>query len=46
MQKYWHVFLVEGIGYTLLLSLITVAVGAVLGLLLYLGRSVRFKPLN
>ena len=46
MQKYWHVFLVEGIGYTLLLSFITVAVGAVLGLLLYLGRSVRFKPLN
>ena len=46
MQKYWHVFLVEGIGYTLLLSLITVAVGAVLGLLIYLGRTVRFKPLN
>ena len=46
MQKYWHVFLVEGIGYTLLLSLITVAFGAILGLLLYLGRSVRFKPLN
>ena len=46
MQKYWHVFLVEGVGYTLLLSLITVAFGAVLGLLLYLGRSVKFKPLN
>ena len=46
MQKYWHVFLVEGIGYTLLLSLITVAVGAVLGMLIYLGRTVRFKPLN
>ena len=46
MQKYWHVFLVEGVGYTLLLSLITVAFGAILGLLLYLGRSVRFKPLN
>ena len=46
MQKYWHVFLVEGVGYTLLLSLITVAFGAILGLLLYLGRSVKFKPLN
>ncbi|MBR3059578.1 MAG: amino acid ABC transporter permease [Oscillospiraceae bacterium] len=46
MQKYWHVFLVEGISYTLLLSLLTVAFGAVLGLLLYLGRTVRFKPLN
>ena len=46
MQKYWHVFLVEGISYTILLSLLTVAFGAVLGLLLYLGRTVRFKPLN
>ena len=46
MQKYWYVFLVQGIGYTLLLSLLTVAFGAILGLLLYLGRTVRFKPLN
>jgi len=46
MQKYWQVFLVQGISYTLLLSLLTVAFGAVLGLLLYLGRTVRFKPLN
>ena len=33
-------------GYTLLLSAITVVCGAVLGLLLYLGRTARFKPLN
>ena len=46
LQKYWHVFLVEGVSYTLLLSLLTVAFGAILGLLLYLGRTVRFKPLN
>ncbi len=46
MSKYWHVFLVEGIGYTLLLSLITVAFGVILGLLIYLGRTVRFKPIN
>ena len=46
MQKYWHVFLVEGLSYTLLLSVITVAFGVVLGLLLYLGRTVHFKPLN
>ena len=46
MQKYWYVFLVQGIGYTLLLSLLTVAFGAVLGMLLYLGRTVRVKPLN
>ena len=46
LEKYWHVFLVEGVSYTLLLSLLTVAFGAILGLLLYLGRTVRFKPLN
>ena len=46
MQKYWYVFLVQGIGYTLLLSLLTVAFGAILGMLLYLGRTVRVKPLN
>ena len=46
MAKYWQVFLVQGVSYTLLLSLLTVAFGAVLGLLLYLGRTVRFKPLN
>ena len=37
MQKYWYVFLVQGIGYTLLLSLLTVAFGAILGMLLYMG---------
>ena len=46
MQKYWYVFLVQGIGYTLILSLLTVAFGAILGMLLYLGRTVRVKPLN
>ncbi len=46
MAKYWQVFLLQGVGYTLLLSAITVLCGAVLGLLLYLGRVARFKPLN
>ena len=46
MAKYWRVFLLQGVGYTLLLSAITVVCGAVLGLLLYLGRTARFKPLN
>lgn len=46
MQKYWQVFLLHGVSYTLLLSLLTVAFGAVLGMLLYLGRTVHFKPLN
>ena len=46
MAKYWYVFLLQGVGYTLLLSAITVVCGAVLGLLLYLGRTARVKPLN
>ena len=46
MAKYWYVFLLQGVGYTLLLSAIAVVFGAVLGLLLYLGRTARFKPLN
>ncbi len=46
LGKYWKVFLLQGVGYTLLLSAITVVCGAVLGLLLYLGRTARFKPLN
>ena len=46
MAKYWKVFLLQGVGYTLLLSAITVVCGAVLGLLLYLGRTARFKPLH
>ena len=46
MARYWQVFLLQGVGYTLLLSAITVVFGAVLGLLLYLGRTARFKPLN
>lgn len=46
MEKYWKVFLIEGVSYTLLLSLITVSCGAVLGFILCLGRMSRFKPLN
>ncbi|MCH5316513.1 MAG: amino acid ABC transporter permease [Eubacterium sp.] len=39
-------FLITGVGYTLLLSFITVAVGSILGVFLCLGRMARFKPLN
>ena len=46
MAKYWYVFLLQGVGYTLLLSAIAVVFGAILGMLLYLGRTARFKPLN
>ncbi len=46
LSKYWKVFLIEGVSNTLLLSLITVVGGVILGLLFYLGRVARFKPLN
>lgn len=42
MREYWHVFLVEGVSYTLLLSVITVFFGAILGSLLALGKRSRF----
>ena len=45
-SKYWHVFLFRGIGYTLLLSLITVAGGTVIGSLLSIGKMSRFKVLR
>ena len=46
LSNYWDVFLITGVGYTLLLSFITVAVGSILGVFLCLGRMARFKPLN
>jgi len=46
MSEYWDVFLVTGVGYTLLLSFITVFFGAILGVFLCLGRMANFKPLN
>lgn len=45
-SKYWYVFLGRGIGYTLLLSLIAVAGGAVLGSLFALMKMSRFKVLR
>jgi len=46
LQQYWSVFVVTGVGYTLLLSAITVFFGAILGVFLCLGRMAKFKPLN
>ena len=43
MREYWHVFLIEGVSYTLLLSVITVFFGAILGSLLALGKRSRFR---
>ena len=46
MAKYWKVFLVQGIGYTLLLSLIAVAGGAFFGSLMALAKRSRLKILK
>jgi His/Glu/Gln/Arg/opine family amino acid ABC transporter permease subunit len=46
MSEYWDVFLITGVGYTLLLSVITVALGAVLGMGFCLGRMSRIAPLR
>ena len=45
-SKYWYNFLVEGVGTTLILSLITVTCGALLGALLAIMKMSKFKPLG
>ena len=42
--KYWYKFLITGLGYTLSLAAITVAVGAILGSLIALLRMSKFPP--
>ena len=44
--KYWYVFLVKGIGYTLVLSIITVVGGTLIGSLLSIGKMSRFRALR
>lgn len=46
MSKYWKVFLLTGVGYTLLLSALTVFFGAILGILICLGRMSNLKILK
>ena len=46
MTKYWKVFLLQGIGYTLLLSIIAVAGGAFFGSLMALVKRSRLKILK
>ena len=45
-SKYWYNFLVEGVGTTLILSLITVTCGALLGALLAIMKMSKIKPLG
>ena len=44
--KYWYKFLIEGVGTTLLLSLITVSCGAVFGALLAILKMSKIKLLD
>lgn len=46
LSRYWQLFLLEGLGYTLLLSAITVAVGAIVGSLVAMLKMSRIKPLR
>ncbi|MBQ5953366.1 MAG: amino acid ABC transporter permease [Lachnospiraceae bacterium] len=46
MSRYGHVFLLEGVAYTLLLSLIAVAGGSVLGALFAFGKRGKIPPLR
>ena len=43
VERYWSLFL-SGLGYTLLLALITVVCGTILGSLIALMRMARFRP--
>lgn len=45
LTRYWFLF-IQGAGYTLLLSFITVAFGAILGAMLAFMRRSRFKPVS
>ena len=46
MAKYWKVFLVKGVGYTLILTTITVFFGAILGVFICLARMSKSRILN
>ena len=44
--KYWHVFLLTGLKNTLLLTIISVALGTLLGTVVAMAKMSRFKPLR
>ena len=46
LSKYWKVFLFTGLKNTLLLTLISVALGTLLGTLVAMGKMSKFKPLR
>ena len=46
MGRYWYVFLIKGVGYTLLLSVIVLVCGAILGSIMAIGKGSRLAPLR
>ena len=46
LQKYWYIFFVTGVSYTLILSILTVFFGSIVGLIIYFARRSKFKPLS
>ena len=46
LNKYWYVFLVTGVSYTLILAVITVFFGSAVGLVVYFARQSKVKPVR
>lgn len=46
MSRYWYIWLVKGIGYTLLFSVIALFFGTIIGSLFAMGRLSKIKPLK
>ena len=46
LDKYWYVFLVTGVSYTLILAVITVLFGSAIGLVIYFARQSKIRPLS
>jgi His/Glu/Gln/Arg/opine family amino acid ABC transporter permease subunit len=46
LGRYWYVFLIKGVGYTLLLSAIVLVFGAILGSIMAIGKGSKFAPLR
>jgi His/Glu/Gln/Arg/opine family amino acid ABC transporter permease subunit len=46
LSRYWHVFVLEGVKYTLLLAAIAVVGGTILGALFALGKRGKIRPLK
>lgn len=44
--KYWHVFILQGLKTTLILTFISVALGTLLGTIVAMGKMSKFKPLR